>query len=95
MDQATAFVWRLIVALLGLVMGIIAGVEDALRTAMSHGGVDRQFQSLVLIVVPVLLIIAALRVLGRVFGLLIAVFLVLLLLHVVTPGMHAWVGGYG
>ena len=40
-----------------------------------------------LVVVAALLILVALRLFGRVFGVLIAVFLLLLLLHVLLPGL--------
>ena len=45
-------------------------------------------QSIVLIVTAVLLIVAALRLFGGIFGVLIALVLILLVVHILVPGMH-------
>jgi hypothetical protein len=85
MTQALNLILSLILGLFGAIMGAIAWTEDFLRGLMTRAGIPEEFQNPVLIIVAVLLILAAIRVLGRVFGVLIAIFLVLLLLHILFP----------
>jgi hypothetical protein len=87
MTQALNFVLSLILQLFHLVMGAIAVIEGFLRGLLAQAGITGEAQKAVLIVIGALLILAALRLFGRVFGVLIAIFLILLLLHVLLPGL--------
>jgi hypothetical protein len=88
MQQAMDFIEHLIFGLLALIMTGIAAIEIFLRGVMGHAGVGGQMQSIVLIVVAIFLIIAALRAFGGIIGLLVTVFLILLMMHVLVPGLH-------
>jgi len=88
MTQAIDFVLSLILRLIGLVMAAIAIIDAFLRGLMDRAGIGSQVQAIVLVAVAVLFIVAALRVFGGVLRLLIIVFLVLLLVHVLMPGLQ-------
>ncbi len=77
----------LIVGVVNLVLGMVALVEGSLRGLMTQAGMGAQMQRPVLIVAAILLIVGALRVFGRALGLLATVFLILLLLHLLQPGL--------
>jgi hypothetical protein len=87
-DQAISFLLGLILGLFGLIITAIAAVEDFLRGLLTEAGITGQVQGIMLIVVAVLLILAALRVLGGVFGVLITIVLLLLVIHILVPGIH-------
>ena len=89
MNQALNSIQALILGLFAAIMAAMAAIEGFLRSLMAQAGVGGQLQKGVLIVVLVLLVLAALRVFGRVFGVLITIFLVLLLIHVLAPGLSA------
>ncbi len=89
MSQALSAIEALILGLLAVIMAAMATIEEFLRRLMTQAGIDGQLQKIVLIVVAVLLILAALRLFGRVFGVLIAIFLILLVIHVLLPGLSA------
>jgi hypothetical protein len=88
MDSAINFVLTLILRLVGVVMTVITVIENALRHLLEQAGIHGQTQSAVLVVAAILIIIAALRLLGGVFGLLITVLLVLMILNLLMPGFH-------
>ena len=90
MTQVRDIVLSLIVGLFHLILAAIDAIERALRSALAQIGVHGQLQAVVLLIVAVLLGIAALQVFGRVFAVLIAIFLILLLLH----GLAGPAGGY-
>jgi thiol:disulfide interchange protein len=87
MTQALDFVRSLILGLFYVIMAAIAWIEGFLRGLMTRAGVGEDLQKPVLVVVAALLILVALRLFGRVFGVLIAIFLLLLLLHTLLPGL--------
>jgi drug/metabolite transporter superfamily protein YnfA len=91
-DKALNFVLGLIIGLFGLIMAAIALIEGFLRNLMTQLGLSAQLQSAVLIVVAILLILAAVRSFGRLFGALITIFLILAVVHVLLPGLHG--GGF-
>lgn len=93
MNQALHAVLVLIAELFGAIMAAIAVIEGYLHGLMTRAGVGGDAQRAVLLVVAAALILAAIRVLGRVFGLLVVIFCVLLILHVLQPGF-AGPGGW-
>ena len=88
MTPAIDFVLTLILRLVAAIMAVIGVIEVALRRLLVQAGVNGELQSAVLIVVAILLIIAAIRLLGGVFGLLITVLLILLIVNLLMPGFH-------
>ena len=86
-DQAfrTIFVW--LTALLALFAGIFGLIETFLRRLLSQAGLSANVQSVVIIVVAVLFILAVLRAFGGVFRVLLIVFLLLLVIHVMLPNL--------
>jgi hypothetical protein len=87
-ERAINFLLALILGLFGLIITAIAMIEDFLRRMLTEAGVSGQVQSIVLIVTAVLLILAALRLFGGIFGVLITIVLILLVVHILVPGMY-------
>jgi hypothetical protein len=87
-EQAINFLLALILGLFGLIITAIATIEDFLRGLLTAAGISGQVQTVVLIVTAVLLIVAALRLFGGIFGALITIVLVLLMMHILVPGLH-------
>jgi hypothetical protein len=88
LEQAINFLLGVILGLFGLIITVIATIEDFLRGLLTEAGISGQVQSIVLIVTAVLLILAALRLFGGIFGVLITIVLILLVVHILVPGMH-------
>jgi hypothetical protein len=88
MDSAINFVLTLILRLVGVIMAVIVVIENGLRHLLAQAGIGGQVQSAVLVIAAILIIIAALRLLGGVFGFLITVLLVLMILNLLMPGLH-------
>lgn len=82
------FVVALVLRLATLVMQAIGIIDAFLRGVMSRAGIGSQAQDIVLVAVAVVCIVAALRVFGGLLRFLIIVFLILLLMHVLLPGMR-------
>ena len=81
-------VWAAIAALVDLVLSALGVVELWLRARMAQVGVPHGLQTIVLILVAVLFLVAALRLFGGVLRVLLIVFLLLLALHILAPGLH-------
>ncbi len=88
MEQAINFLLALILGLFDLIITGIATVEEFLRGLLTAAGIGGQVQSIVLVVTAVLLILAALRLFGGIFGVLITLVLILLVVRILVPGMH-------
>lgn len=88
MTQAMDFVFALALRLGALIMQAIGSTEAALRSVMSGAGIDDRMQAIVLVGVVVLCVVAALRVFGGLLRFLIVVFLILLLIHALVPGLR-------
>jgi hypothetical protein len=88
MTPAIDFVLTLILRLVAAVMAVVGVIELALRRVLVDAGINGELQSAVLIIVAILLIVAALRLLGGVFGVLITLLLVLLIVNLLMPGLH-------
>ena len=86
MDHALNVVLGLIVRLFELVVAAIAFIENAARHLLAQLGITGPLQGALLVVLAVLLVVAALRVFGRVFAVLLLVVLALLLLHGLVAG---------
>jgi hypothetical protein len=55
---------------------------------LTEAGIGGQVQSIVLVVTAILLMLAALRLFGGIFGLLITLVLILLVAHILAPGFR-------
>ncbi len=86
MDHALTVLIGLLVQLFDLVVAAIAFIEGAARHLLSQVGITGPLQGALLIVLGVLLVLAALRLFGRVFAVLLLIVLVLLLLHGLVAG---------
>jgi len=82
------FVFALVLRLGTLVMQAIGSIEIVLRSVMSRAGIDGRMQAIILVGVFVLCVVAALRVFGGLLRFLIVVFLILLLVHALVPGLR-------
>ena len=92
MDHALNVVLGLLIRLFELVVAAIAFIERGARHLLSQLGITGPLQGALLIVLAVLLVVAALRVFGRLFAVLLLIVLLLLLLHGMVagpPGVHA------
>ena len=81
MTQAANTILSVILTLYRLIVGAIDTAENALRHALAQVGIGGPVQELILILVAILFVVAALQLFGRVFAVLIALFLILVLLH--------------
>lgn len=88
MTEIMDSVFALALRLGALIMQAIGSIEAALRSVMSDAGIDGRMQAIVLVGVFVLCVVAALRVFGGLLRFLIVVFLVLLLIHALVPGLR-------
>jgi hypothetical protein len=86
MSHAIDLVVSAILALAGLVMAAAGIVDGFLVTAMSAVGLPPLLQLLILIAVALWVVMAALRLLGGAFALLLLILFMLLLVHWVMPG---------
>jgi hypothetical protein len=87
-DQAINFLLALILGLFGLIITAIATTEGFLRGLLTEAGISGQVQSIVLVVTAILLMLAALRLFGGIFGVLITIVLILLVVHILAPGFR-------
>ena len=88
MDHALNVVLGLLIGLFDLVVAAMAFIEGGARHLLSQAGITGPLQGALLIVLAVLLVVAALRVFGRVFAVLLLVVL-LLLEHGLVAGAPA------
>ncbi len=91
MQHAIDLVLSLILGLFHLIVLGIAAVEAVLRDLLAPMGIGAQGQTVVLVAAAVLLIVGAIRLFGGIFAILITIMLVLLMLHLLLPGL----GGRG
>ena len=81
MQHATHVILNLLVGLFDLVAAAIAAIEHFARQGLGRIGVGGAPQTVILVLLLIGLIIAAFRLFGRVFAVLIALALLLILLH--------------
>ncbi len=86
-DQALQLVKHWLGVLLAFLFSVFAAIEGFLHVTMTQAGIPGGLQSLVILVVAILFIVAVLRLFGGVLRLLLILFLVLLLLHVLLPNL--------
>ena len=84
-DQALSTVEAAFFAIIDFVFGVLAAIELWLRAQLTAAGVGPEVQTILLIAVAVLLLLAALNLLGGVLRVLIVLFLILLGIHIVLP----------
>lgn len=87
MQHAIDVVIALIAGLFGLIVAGIAAVERILRDALAPMGLGAEGQKIVLLVVAIAMIIGAVRLFGGIFAILISLVLILLILHILLPGL--------
>ncbi len=87
-DQAINALLRLFRAAGDALLAGLAAVEVWLRVQLSHLGVERSIQPVILTAVAILLLVAILRLFGGAIRVLLVVLLILLALHVVLPIAH-------
>ena len=80
---------NLLVGLLDLALGWLAALETWLRIQLTQLGVAQSIQTIILIAVAVLFLLAALRLMGGVIRVIVLIFLILLIVHILAPGFHA------
>ena len=85
-DQALQTVTYWVRASLGVLLGVFGVIDVFLRRALTQAHVPENVQSLVIVAVAVLFIVAVLRLFGGFFRILLIVLLILLVLHVLLPG---------
>ena len=76
-----------IFGLFAFVLSVIAAAEAEARSVMVDMGLSAPVQNLVLLFLVVALALVAFRLLGPLFGILIAIFALLLVIHVAVPGL--------
>jgi hypothetical protein len=89
MQHAIDLLLSLILGLFHVIVAGIAAIEGILRTALATMQIGTEGQNIVLLVVLVALIIGAIRFFGGIFAILITIVLVLMMLHVLLPGLGA------
>ena len=72
-------------ATIGFFAGLFGVIETALHQFLTQIGVGADIQSIVILVVMVLFIVAVLRLFGGFFRILLVLFLILLVLHILLP----------
>ena len=87
MQHAATLVLGLAMKLLAVVTDAIGMVEAFLRQTLESVGVNGPIETLILLAVGLLLVIAAFQVFGRLFLVLLVVFVLLVLLRHLLPGM--------
>ncbi len=85
-NSALATVEQWLRAILAFFVNIFGVIETALRQLLDQVGVPGNVQSVVILVVMVLFIVAVLRLFGGLFRILLVLFLILLALHILLPG---------
>ena len=84
MQHASTIILNIAVELFDLVVAAIVLLEGMVRKALTGLGIDGAAQTVILVVVTILFVVAAFRAFGRLFAILIVVFVLLLLLHATT-----------
>jgi hypothetical protein len=87
-DHAITVILNFLVDLFYLVFRIIAIVETWLRGELSHFGIPDNLQTVILVVVAIAVLLAALRLLGGVFRIVLVVLVLLIAAHLLLPLFH-------
>ncbi|ACI52500.1 conserved hypothetical protein [Gluconacetobacter diazotrophicus PA1 5] len=81
MDRAIALVTGIALGLFGLIVTAIATIEHMARQILASMGIVGELQTALLVILLVGMIVAAFRVFGGAFSVLISLVLILILLH--------------
>jgi hypothetical protein len=84
MQHASTIILNVAIELFDLVVAAIVLLEGMVRKALTGLGIGGAAQTVILAVVTIMLVVAAFRAFGRLFAILIVVFVLLLLLHATT-----------
>jgi hypothetical protein len=87
-DHAIAAILDFILDLFYLVFRIIALVENWLRAELGRFGVPENMQTIILVVVAIVVLLAAIRLLGGVFRIALVILILLLGAHLLLPLIH-------
>jgi hypothetical protein len=80
---------QLILWLGNLIVAGIMAIESWLRAQLSQLGVSQPVQTVILLAVAVVLIVAALRLFGGLIRVAVVLVLILIAIHIVMPLVHA------
>jgi hypothetical protein len=86
-NQALHTVGTWLELLIGVLLGVFGVIEEFVHSVLLRAGVPENLQQIVLVVVAVVLIIAILRWFGGLIRFLLALFLILLVVHVLVPSL--------
>lgn len=75
-------------ALANFLLAAVGAADGWVRDRLTALGVDQRIQTVILIVVAFLVLLAALRVMGGIVRILIVVLIVLFAIHVLLPTIH-------
>ncbi len=89
MQHAIDLILGLVMTLFHLIIAAIAVIESVLREVLAPMGLGHGAENAILLVFAVLLIVAAIRLFGGLFALLLTIVLVLMVLHILLPGLGA------
>jgi hypothetical protein len=85
--SALALVESWISAIIAFFVAIFDVIGNALRQLLDSIGVPGNIQTIIIFVVGILFIVAVFRIFGGVIRILLALFLILLLIHIVLPNV--------
>ena len=86
MQHATHVILNLLVGLFDLVAAAIAAIEHVARQGLGRIGIGGPPQTVILVLLLIALIVVAFRLFGRIFAVLVALALLLILLHALLNG---------
>jgi hypothetical protein len=80
---------QLVIGLGDLIVGGILAIEEWMRGQLATLGVSPQIQTVILVVLAVVLILAALRLFGGLIRIAVVLVLALIAIHILMPVLHA------
>lgn len=86
-DQALASVTYWITLIFAFFVGVLGAIDGGLRRLLGEAGVDGQMQTIIIVIITVMFIIGVLRAFGGLIRILLALFLILLVLHLLLPNL--------
>jgi len=92
MDQVNSVLdslLKLIISLGNIIVDAIVSIELWMRTQLTTMGLSPQLQTVVLVVLAIVLIVAALRLFGGLVRIAVILVLALIAVHILMPVLHA------
>jgi hypothetical protein len=80
---------QLVIGLGNLIVGAIVAIEEWMRGQLATLGISQQIQTVILIALAVVLILAALRLFGGLIRIAVILVLALIAIHILMPVLHA------